>query len=227
MKTHRSNKLSLSTTVLLLTLAGAFPFIASCGDDDCTTCPPDDGARAPQFTEEQVLENLELAWDSRNLDDYADLLADDFRFFPDADTRQLLELDSWDRDAELVRVGCLFASQDVAGLTIRLNQGTQVPVSAGYIGTRESWTRMFLTDIFVDIDVARPGEEVNTYRVEDHAQRFYFRKGRTFPPSSAADTLVYLVEWRDEGSPDRKPSPVPVLSTSWSLLKLLIEGCGE
>ncbi|TPW17410.1 MAG: hypothetical protein FD129_388, partial [bacterium] len=70
---------------------------------------------------------------------------------------------------------------------------------AGFLAPRDNWTKLFVTDVYLDVDFAPVGQEVTTYRVENQTQRFFFRRGRTNPPSGPADTLMYIVEWRDQG----------------------------
>jgi hypothetical protein len=187
-------------------------------DDDLVDDPP------VRTTEDLVLNDLEVAWNRRDTDAYADLLADDFRYYPDDATRQEAGVESWDRGDELAYVDCLFQSEGVTMVRVDLSWAPRSATPAGLVGPRASWTRLFLTNDFIDVDYAAPGAEIDTYRVEDQTQRFYFRRGRTFPPSGPADTLMYLVEWRDDGPPDQKPFQA-VLPTSWSRVKRLATEC--
>ena len=118
----------------------------------------------------------------------------------------------------------LFTYHDVSKIVIELDWPRGSAPGAGFAPPRDTWTKLFLTDVYLDVDFAPAGQEVTTFRVENQQQRFFFRRGRTNPPSGPADTLVYIVEWRDQGNIGGAfGSPAFALSpTTWSGIKILI-----
>ncbi|HEX7878651.1 MAG TPA: hypothetical protein VF720_04545 [Candidatus Eisenbacteria bacterium] len=189
-----------------LTTAGLlFGALALTGTYGCTEIddgPQDPGRYEPQTSEDNVINNLQVAYRQRQIGKYAELLASDFQFYFDPKTRGQLGIEFWSRTTDSLQTEVLFNSSDVTSIKIELTWPKRSASGAGYLTPREGWTKLFLTDVFLDVDVQTPGQPVTTLRVEDQTQRFYFRKGRTYPPSGPADTLMYLVEWRDEGDPD-------------------------
>jgi hypothetical protein len=202
--------------VALLVLAGF-----GCSDD-----PVIDDPASPylsQTSEDNLLHNFQVAWRERRIDEYARLLASDFRYYLDPATRQDLGIEYLDRTADSTLVACLFFGEDVEDITIQLTWPNRSASSAGFAAPRDTWTKLFLSEVFLDVDVMSPGGELTTYRVEDQTQRFFFRRGRTYPPSGPGDTLTYIVEWRDEGAGQLKQSAAGE-PTSWSGIKNRI-GC--
>jgi hypothetical protein len=210
----------LAVAAVTLLLVGNLTGCVDCEDADCGNGP---GRYLPRTSEDNVLYNLRLAYRERSVEKYAELLAEDFRYFPDPATRQQLGIESWDRATELARIRCLFESPDVTKITIELGWAYRSATSAGLPSPRDTWTELVLTDVFLDIDFMPSGQEVTTFRIEDQAQQIFFRKGRTNPPAGPADTLVYIVEWRDLGTSQK--ALVGEESATWSGVKTLIGGC--
>jgi len=204
--------------VALLLAAGVLglTFSACRKCDSCAVTDP----YFSQSSEDNVLHNFQAAWRGREIQEYAKLLATDFRYIPDTNTRRQLGIESWDREAESLRVACLFRDPDIKKITMDLSWPARSADPAGFAAPRDVWTKLFLTDVFLDVDVEPVGSPLTTYRIEDQTQRIFFRKGRTWPPSGPADTLTYIVEWRDEGTGATKPTAAVEPST-WSKIKLL------
>lgn len=198
--------LLLAALVLPLTFAG-------CGDEDDVVDPPN--AYLPQTSEDNVLHNFQVAWRERNSTEFAKLLANDFQYNFDPRTRTQLGIEFWSKTSFVAGVMCLFEAPDVKKITIELTWPANSAAPAGLLAPRHIWTRLFLSDVFLDVDVQPPGGEITTFRVEDQVQRFFFRRGATYPPSGPGDTLVYIVEWRDEGDSAQKPS-LAVEPSTWS-----------
>jgi hypothetical protein len=207
-------------------LLGLSPILAGCASDDdtCDSCPPDPGYVA-QTSPDNVLNKFQASYRARDINAYAELLAEDFRFFFDPATRNDLGIESWDAGQDSAATGALFESPVVTDITINLMYpaGDDTVTGAG----RERWRHKRVTEVFLDVDVQPTGGELTTYRVENQTQDFYFRQGRT-----PADTLEssptaddwYLVEWRDRGtSSTLTPGRLTASeATSWSGIKALV-----
>lgn len=208
------------TRRLLMGLAMALGLSAlSCGDDDVSYKPQP--CSFAQQTEDEVLNLFLVAYRNRSIDCYMELLAADFRFYLDPRTRSVLDIEYWTRSEDSLATARLFHSTEVKKVVVDLRWPNHTASSAGFLAPREGWTRLFLNDVFLDVDVKPVGQEATTYRVEDQQQQFYFRRGRTNPPAGPGDTLVYIVEWHDEGAPDRKGTgPNAVQPATWSGIKV-------
>ena len=161
--------------------------------------PPDE--YLPQTTEDNVLNNLQVAYRQRDIREYSKLLANDFQFYFDPATRQQLGIEFWTRTTDSLQTQGLFESPEVTKIVIDLKWPARSATGAGFLGDRAGWKKLFLTDVYLDVDFAPVGQpEPTTFRVEDQRQRYYFRQGKTYPPSGAGDTLMYIVEWRDDGT---------------------------
>jgi hypothetical protein len=186
----------LGSSLLLLGLV-VLTGVYGCSEGDEMVVEPD---YLPQTTEDNVLHNFQLAYRERQINEYAKLLASDFQFYFDPATRQQLGIEFWTRTTDSLRTEQLFTSPEVTKITIQLGWNPKSASGAGFLAPRDGWTKLFLTDVFLDVDFQPAGQEVTTFRVEDQTQRFYFRRGRTYPASGPADTLMYIVEWRDQGT---------------------------
>lgn len=160
--------------------------------------PPTD--LRPQTSEDNVLHNFQVAYRLKRIDHYARLLANDFQFYFDPATRDQLGIEFWSRTEDSLRTEQLFTAPEVTKVVIDLQWPVRSATGAGYLHPRDKWTKLFVTDVYLDVDFAPVGQEVTTFRVENQTQRFFFRKGRTNPPSGPSDTLTYIVEWRDQGT---------------------------
>ena len=105
--------------ILLLSLA----FVSGCGDDPVTP-PPDDSPKLLALTSRvAVLNNIEVAWNTRNAAVYDDLLGDNFTFyFAPGDVGGEIP-EQWDRGSEMRSANCLFTSK--GGPPIDCPQGPQ------------------------------------------------------------------------------------------------------
>ncbi len=184
--------------------------------------PPPEYSYLPQTSEDNVLENFQRAYRRRDATAYARLLATDFQFYFDPVTRNQLGIEFWTRTEEIRRTEDLFRSPEVTKIVIELDWPRGSAANAGFSPPLEAWTKLFLTDVFLDVDFAPAGQQVTTFRVEQQTQRFFFRRGRTKPPSSSGDTLVYIVEWRDQGNGGSSSPALAQSSTTWGGVKTLI-----
>ena len=176
----------------------------------------------PQTSEDNVLENFQRAYRTRNARAYARLLAADFQFHFDPVTREGLGISFWTRTQDSLSTEGLFTEPRIPKIVIELDWPRGSATGAGFLPPRHTWTKIFVNDVFLDVDFAPIGQEVTTYRVENQTQRFFFRRGRTYPPSGPADTLVYLVEWRDQGVSGFHSAGLTQAPTTWSGIKTLL-----
>lgn len=190
-------KSSPARLAALLFLA-ALPYLSACTKD-----VPPDGGEDPillQTSEDNVLNNLQVAYRKRDIDEYSRLLATDFQYYFDNKTRVDKGLPVyWTRLQDSTQTEKLFKSDKVSDITINLQWTHKSARPSNEIG-REDWTYYDILDVFLDVDLAPTTDNPDgvTYRVEDQRQRFYFRRGRT-KPAAPGDTLMYIVEWRDYG----------------------------
>ena len=189
--------------------------LTSCAEDE-PVYPPDPGWNS---SEDYLLTGLQVAIRQRSADELGELLADDYRYYPDPDVQALFGLEYWTRDQDLRAVKSLFESAEITRIVVDMKWPARSARGAGFTGARSDWTRLDVQDIYLDVDQELPGEEANTFRVEDHIHQFFFRHGRTFPPSGPGDTLIYLVEWRDLGRQFKPGQPSAVVPESWSSIK--------
>ena len=171
------------------------------GCSESTGGDPDPDPYLARTSPDNVLNNFQVAWRTRDIDRYSQLLAEDYRFYFDNRTRVDKGLPPfWTTAEESTQVGKLFNSQRVADIAIALKwpPGTAHPVTES---GRENWVYLDVFDVSLDVDMAPTDSnpEGITYRVEDQKQRYYFRRGRA-EPAAPGDTLFYLAEWRDFGT---------------------------
>ena len=193
--------------------------VVSCTDTPLgTTEPP---YPLPQTSEDYVLQNFIAAYRNREISHYTSLLAADFQFYLDPSTASRFGFSSLSRAQDSLATERLFSKPEVTRVVIELDWHPRSATDADLAPPRESWTRLHITDVFLDVDLTPTGQETTTYRVENQTQRFFFRRGRTNPPSGPADTLVYIVEWRDMGITGAGRAPLTSEPTSWSQIKTL------
>jgi hypothetical protein len=173
------------------------PIIVGCGNEEAG--PIDSGGRNPR----DILRNLEASYKFKNYEAYANLLADDFRFYPEPETREREQLPEYfDRLTDSLLTMRLLASDDLLDVKIAL---TFNPTPL-YVPGKPGWLRLDVLDTFLEAEFPATDEfpQGLTLHVDGHVQQFYFRKGR-----SEEDTLVtsptaedyYIVEWHDKGAP--------------------------
>jgi len=192
------------------------------GDDHIDGCPDVGACRLPQTSEDNVLQNFQVAYRTRQIDEYAKLLAADFQFYLDPVTATQLGIGSWTRTQDSLATERLFILPEVTKVVIELDWRPRSAVNAGLPPPREKWTKLFISETYLDVDFTPAGQDTNTitFRVENQQQRFFFRRGRTNPPSGPADTLVYIVEWHDQGVSGGLRAPKTlVTNATWSSIK--------
>ena len=222
MKAHAWRRLAgLMVASVLLLMAG-------CGDDDKESGP---APYPSQTSQANVMAAFQRAWNEKNFDEYSKLLAEDFQFYFDPQTRMAKQLPLfWTRLQDSSRVARLFSSDRVADISLRLTFQTEF--KADTLSAHSRWTYIDVLDVFLDVDLAPTPEDPEgvTYRVEDQRQRFYFRTGITQADTlatSATASLYYMVGWIDYGIESLSASggnrPAAGQMTSWSGIKTLFD----
>jgi hypothetical protein len=197
---------------------GPTDYCACCG---CPSIPP-------QTVPAEDLKKLKWAYVQRDPISYAELLADDFRFYFDPATREEHDLpEFWTRVEDSTCTARLFSSEEISNVRLSVTEYDPVPELVNELG-REKWRLIRMTDVKLEVDQRlQPGEADGiTYLIEGQRHEFYFRKGRT-----PADTLTtsqsaqlwFIVEWHDLGPHSEEPlsESAAVVSTTWSELKVL------
>ena len=213
--------------VTTLGIALLFPLVmAACGDDDKESGPD---PYPPQTSQANVMSAFQRAWRERNTEEYAKLLASDFRFYFDNITRTQNGLPVfWTRPQDSTQVEKLFSSSQVADIAVQLDFPPEFKADA-QVG-RSRWTYLDVLDVFLAVDLAPTSEvpEGVTLQVQDQRQRFYFRKGTTEADTLAASataSLYFLVLWEDYGSGSSSGSSSSRLTASesntWGSIKAL------
>jgi hypothetical protein len=190
-------------------------------------CEADDPLVTP---EEQILVDLQAAYRFRNIEQYGQFLADDFRFYrdPATGTPEQFPL-SWGRFSDSLLTNNLMGSEEVVGVKIML---TFYPTPREVPG-KVRWTNIDVVDTFLEVELLPTAEFEDgvTLLVDGQVNRFYFRKGRTEADTLATSSTAakyYIVEWRDMGLPmggiasQSHPAVIPTVIATWSRIKTLI-----
>jgi hypothetical protein len=197
-------------------------FVVACGDDQ----DQQPVERVRPETEAEILEALQTDYKFQDNEHYAELLADDFRFYFDPVTREIEDLpEFWERATDSLQTARLLRSADLIGVKIKLTFGPTPQEVPG----RPRWTNINVVDTFLEVELGPTDEYPDgvTLLVDGQINRFYFRKGRTegdtLATSATAENL-YIAEWRDSGdslpfrSVTSKSEPLN-RSTSWGSIK--------
>jgi len=177
----------------------------------------DDSTGVPEFhyrdvtTPENVVLNLEDAYRRRDTDEYAKLLAPEFRFvFQPQDVFDLGK-EFLNRDQDIAGTTALFTTAQVAHIQLFFVSGS--PVAAADTTLPADAVRIRANQVQLQVD-----ETSGISWVVTDVQDFYLRPGRPANGESAADW--YLLEWRDlpTAFPPRIQPSGPI---TWGKLKML------
>lgn len=166
--------------------------------------------------------NLELAYNERNLDQFAKLLADDFVFvFSKADYNNgVVEFPEWSRVAEVDATGRMFdrnldAPKRVLSIYLKINDngGEWTPDPPGEAHPDETWYIKV-----IDYDLVIKTADHWEHRALDLKARFTIRQD----PDSARWQVVL---WRDDVDAKVALSPggAAVEETTWGAIKALYD----
>jgi hypothetical protein len=215
----------IGVLVVLAGLAWGCGEDPTCGDCCSGDCPHPPPGYLPQTSPENVLNNLHASYVRREIEEYAKLLAPDFRFyFQEADIPAGLPREYWNRDEDSTGTGALLSSSEVS--SINLDLGTFAVEDAGR-PDEPGAKRIRLTHVNLEV------EQFNgtTLLVLGDIQDMYFRRGNV--AAGTDSTKWYLVEWRDVGgggnlkpasgtierAPDLAKSSPLVQPSTWGKIK--------
>jgi hypothetical protein len=172
----------------------------------------------PRTSPANLLHNLKMAYEKRDLAEYDSLLAKDFTFVLSAEDQGKPGMpDSWWRDQEIQIHTHLLDAGMVRTLTVDFGVADSVWDPAGEMYTvLISNVNLYL----VGATPAHPGD-VKEYRVTNGRSKFWFRKnGWTVP--GKPDSVWTIVKWEDspiDGMAARGSALVD--PQTWGLLKAL------
>jgi hypothetical protein len=183
---------------LLIALALITLVAGGCGEDN-----PLSGHTASPYLSQSlpanVVSNLVTAYQRQDIAGYTALLADDYQFYFDEDTRTTHHLPVfWTRLDDSIAVCGLFNDPDITGIRVELQHG--LPYWGLEVG-REQWMHVDVSGGFVEIDCsptpAHP--QGQTRRFEVGLQHLSLRRGRTVADTDTTTSETarawYIVEW--------------------------------
>jgi hypothetical protein len=193
--------------------------LCSCDADPSFPPPPYTYGNTPDL----ILKDFQTAWKLRDVERYAELLSDDFRFYFDPDTRADKGLpEFWDRGTDSTQVGKLFSSTEVNDIRIMMMY-SPTPITDP---AKPDWELINVGDEFLEVELRpQPGQvEGITIVVDGEIQKFYFRKGRTEADTLASSTTsskYYIVEWHDMGVQLAVSDHLMSMPATWGMVKNL------
>jgi hypothetical protein len=215
-----ASRIEMRHSTRFLFLSALAVVLVACGDDD----PVEPMVSVRPHTEAGLLDSLEGIYRGQEGGAYADLLAEDFRFYFDPDTRDREQLpEFWDRPTDSLHTARLLGSEYVIEVKINLTINQQPQAVSG----EPRWSKLVVDDAFLEVLLGGTEEFPDgiTLQIDGQAHSFFFRRGRTegdtLAASSTADNL-YFVKWQDHGqflvsSSDRTLTRV----TTWGGIKTL------
>lgn len=174
--------------------------LAGCGND--TTAPKQNSFPT---SAEQVLEQLQSAYRSRDINAYSTLLAPEFTFvFQPIDVQELG--DTWTKDQDVAGTTALFSTELISNILIELLH--HAPEQAGD-GFPAGTVKLQITNTNLEVDQA----DGITWLVLDR-QEMYFRAGL----DGEDPDRWFMIEWRDIPTVN-SPSSAAVKATTWGKIK--------
>jgi hypothetical protein len=167
----------------------------------------------PRTSPANLLHNLKLAYEKRNLAEYDSLFASDFIFDISAEDQQEPGMpDFWARDTEILIHTRMFDADLVQTLTVDF-----VPADSVWDPTDSLYTALIM-NVTLDFYGGTPSHptDVKEYRVANGQEKFWFRKnGWTVP--GKPDSIWTIVKWED----DQFGGMAVGQRTSWGSVKVL------
>ena len=147
------------------------------------------GTYADPTAPESLINNLQVSYRLREIEDYAKILAPEFIFrFRDVD-QNTIGKEFWTRDEDSVGTRALFTAPEVAGIRISLvYSGRDTTVNTPGTPLDSIMIRILTTDLQVD-------QTNDVSWVVTDQQDMFFRSGN--PVSGEDSTQWFLYEWRD------------------------------
>jgi hypothetical protein len=198
-------------TICLLALAGIFLkgciFNPSKDDPEVGT-----GDYREPTSPENLIHNLQEAYDRKEIEPYADILATDFVFkFQEIDVTEL-NIDQWNRDQDSTGTAALFGTPLVGDIRIDLIHGPS-EVSTETFPLVEGEVRTIrINPTQLEVDQIGGDQAGTTFQVTGDIQDMFFRRGNA---AAAEDTTRwFLFEWRDLPDPSGTTGAPGVIQTA-------------
>ncbi len=171
---------------VFVALAG---FAWGCGEElvgDPGDLPP---GYLPQTSPENVLQNLQVSYQRREIEEYVKLLDPVYIFkFQQADIPPDLPREYWNRDEDSTMVAALFDNPDV--VRISLDFGPFAAEDAGRLDEPQA-NRIRLTHVRIEVEL-RDG---TTLQAGSDLMDMYLGRGRA--AAGTDSTKWYIFEWQD------------------------------
>jgi hypothetical protein len=199
----------LGATLLVITGLG-------CGDDKVTN--PKVSPYLEPTSPSNVVANLQLAYQRREIDEYAKLLAPEFIFkFQPVDAQEIAK-EFWTRDEDLAGTGALFGAAVVTSIAVSLGHGPDAP--ADDLELPDDARKIRIDQTFLQVD-----ETTGITWVITDLQDMFFRPGD--------ETLGedpdhwFLIEWRDIPTAAAASGAAAVRPATWGKLKSQYQPAAE
>jgi hypothetical protein len=195
--------------LVLLLMAG---FFAGC-DDEVTSPKPTPSPYASPTEPESLITNLQLSYRRREIQEYAKLLASDYKFrFQPIDANDI-GTQFWTRDQDSTGTRALLTTPEVSDIRLNLIPGARDLTVDATPPVDSLRIRIVTTDLQVD------QTDGTTWVVTDQ-QDFYFRLGKAAQGEDPTHWLIY--EWDDLptlAAPRLLLDPAIHGSTTWGKIK--------
>jgi hypothetical protein len=154
--------------------------LAGCGGDDTVKDPYAQWFSSPT----RVVEAITYVYETRDDSLYAQLFADDFRYYFEPQGADAFDILGWGKAEEVTATGNLLKTEDVESLTYNLRIGT--PLAATGSG-RQGW-------MVVPVD---GGKMVVSVRDKEPMTVIFNRQEFVLRPRNHPDRKWEIVEWHD------------------------------
>jgi hypothetical protein len=172
---------------------------------------------------ENLIDNLIEAYEWREIEAYASLLAPEFAFTFQPVDQDLVAGGSWTRDEDSTATAGLFASTIIGDIQIDLPHGaaqapTDTTFEPGVMLVRIDPTRL-------EVDLIGGDLAGTAFQVDGDIQDMFFRQGKAELGENPAHW--FLVEWRDLPGPPGAPGALNLSATettTWGKIKVFFAG---
>ncbi len=190
----RVHAVRLSVLIAILCMA---ILLASCSGERPTYpwVEPTPGFR-PRTSVQNLLHNLHMAYDERNLTAFDSLLAEDYRFFFAKEDQDIADSLTAAQEHEIHTH--MFGLDYVAKLVLSFDIGQVTRDTLEWLPEDDVWTMTITNvDLYVFGRTPRfPEDELKAYEMEDGRQRFWFRRNPWTDPATG-DRIWTIVRWRE------------------------------
>ena len=207
-------------SLTLMMLACTCLVLAGCNQD--STSPPvvDPSPFAPRDSPERLLENLDTAYELRNVVEYDSLLAEDFEFvLSEEDQAQPGLPDSWGRVVESGLHANLFSADLVNRLELSFEIGERFWDETA---SPPMWS-IIISNVRLGLNGRTPGESVvMDFQIYFASAQFWFRENPWTADGSSCPAWS-IVRWEDKGGGfvARGPESLSGQRATWGSIKSL------